>query len=312
MKLQTRPTLRDALLLIVVNVLWGGSAVAAKAALGGFDAAEAPHLQPHTLALLRFSTAALLLLAFQRIRGETVSFRREDRAAFVWTGILGTSAAYSLFYQGAALTSASEMNLLVAAEPILIAVLGWRFLGERLSPAKSAGMLLGFLGIYLILARGITLKFGGSSVGNSVVLAALSLESIGAVISKRLAASYDGINVVLGCAVPGCIGLLPFAVWELVNQAPYVSVSALCGLLYLALVCSTFCYGVWFMYVPRFGISTLSVFLFIQPVVAPLYGRIFLGETVPLITLLGASITLCGVWLVARESAPLPSGMEHA
>src|SRR5579875_3083746 len=92
-----RMSLGVILLLIAINILWGGSSLAAKVALG---TPAHPGLPPMTLVFARFSCAALLMyLAAWRLKVD-LRVARRDWSRLWLLGVLGLAITYLLGYLG--------------------------------------------------------------------------------------------------------------------------------------------------------------------------------------------------------------------
>jgi len=281
-----------ALALAGINLLWGGSLVAAKYALTAFG--------PFTLTAMRFFPASLLLLAAARAGGHRLTVRRADWPALFLLGSVSIALTYGVFYIGADRTSATDASLLFACEPILIALFAGLFLRERLTLRQWNGLLLGVLGIWLI---------AGQALGNRIALLALCFETAASVLAKRLASAYPGLVIVSWQMLIGSSLLLPVAGWELAHRSATLSWQALGGWLYLSLLCSALCYGIWYHFLTRFPVSAMGVFILLQPVVGPLYGRLFLGESLRPGSALGGALVLLGIALTTlarKPSSPVP------
>jgi drug/metabolite transporter (DMT)-like permease len=287
-------------LLALINLLWAGSAIPAKIILSGAGLAARPALGPYTLAFARFAPAALLLYLMLRVRGRRVRVRREDYGRFFLLGALGLAVTYGIFYGGMRVATATEATLLIAAEPILIALMARLFLGERLRRAQSLGMAAGFAGVYVIVNQGLAPRLSASVIANAVVTLALCFESSASVLGKRMAGRYPGLAVLTVEMLVGAVVLTPFALGELIRHPPVtLAWQAGASLIYLSLICSFFCYGIWFWLLPRFNVSAMAGFLFIQPMMGPVYSYLFLGEQLHPWTAFGAILVILGVWLVA-------------
>ncbi len=277
--------------LVGINVLWGASSVAAKAGLAVFG--------PFTLTALRFLPAGLLLLALARASGPLPRIRREDRTAFLALSLFGIVLSYGIQYAGIQRTTASDASLLVACEPILIALFARVFLKERLNTRQWGGMLLGLAGIWLI---------AGQAVGNRIALLGLLFESSVSVLAKRLSGRYPGLFVVAVEMLTGALMLAPLAIAECWRAAPVVTPAGVGGLLYLSLICSALCYGVWYRLLPRFPVSVLGVSILFQPLLGPFYGWLFRGEILRPVSALGGALVLVGIALTTltgrRAEAP--------
>jgi drug/metabolite transporter (DMT)-like permease len=291
-------------ILILINVLWAASAAAAKIAMGGSAGQPPTGIGPFTLALFRFAPASALLWAMARVRGEQLSMRREDRLSFVLVGLTGITLAYAVFYTGVRLTTATETTLLIAGEPVLLTLMAWALLHERIGRRRQAGLALGFAGVYLVIVRGLVPAGGGNVLGNAVVALSLCFECYSGIIGKRLTQSYPGLMVGSIQMATGSALLVPFAAVELASH-PHLhpTAAAIGGVVYLSVFCSAICYGAWYVVMERHPLSSMAPFLFIQPVMAPVFGYWLQGERLHLWTAIGAAFVMAGVWLVAA-SAP--------
>ncbi len=266
--------------LVVINVLWGASSAATKYGLSAFG--------PCSLALLRFLPAALLLFALCRRQKLIVPIQPTDRLPLFVLGFVGIALTYSILYYGVARTTASDASLLFACEPLLIALAAFLFLRERLRAAQWAGLLLGLVGIRLI---------AGAGLGNWIALLGLSFECSTSVIGKRLTGRYPGLLVVAWELLIGSLLLLPVALWEFAHHPPVITLSAIAGTVFLALICTALCYGVWYRLMERFPVSQLAVFILIQPLCGPLWGWLLRGEGLRPQSALGGALVIGGIAL---------------
>jgi DME family drug/metabolite transporter len=78
-------------------------------------------------------------------------------ALLAWLGVAATAAAYLLFVAGLERVSASTAGTLSLAEPLVAAVLGLAVLGERMTAASGAGLVL-LLGGLAVVSTGRTAR----------------------------------------------------------------------------------------------------------------------------------------------------------
>ncbi len=264
--------------LVGVNLLWCVSPVAAKSALTAFG--------PLTVSALRFAPAGMILLAMSRAQGPLPRISPRDWPRFFVLAILGIVLTYGLYYTGVAQTTASEAVLLTACEPILIALFARIFLKERLSRQQWIGLWIGLAGIWMIV---------GGGFGNAIALLALCIESTTTVTAKRLTALYPGLYVVAVEMLIGSVILLPGMGWELAHRHTVVSWGAFGGVLYLGLICSALCFGVWFRLMESYSISVMGAFILIQPLFGPVSGWLFRHETLTPRGAFGGALVVLGV-----------------
>ncbi len=293
--------------------LWAGSAIAAKVAIGHGPNPTAAKLGPLSLACLRFGVAGALLLGYLRVTGQLVAIARTDRWRFVALGTMGIGITYAVFYGGMQYTTATETTFLVAAEPILIAVLARFVLGERLQAAQAVGLAVGLLGVYVIVFRGVIPNLEGTVIANAIVTLALVFEAYSSVVGKGLTGRYPGLVVAAYGMLIGALFLVPAAAAEFARRPHWMpGWPELAAVGYLTVLCSCLCYGIWYSLLERHSVSSMSGFLFIQPVLGPVYGMAILGEHMSIATAVGAAITLAGVWLVAASGSRrrVPAGSQ--
>ncbi|WP_433254253.1 EamA family transporter [Streptosporangium sp. CA-135522] len=61
---------------------------------------------------------------------------------YLWLGLVGTAAAYTLWFRGISRLPAPQVSLLGTLSPLTAAVLGWLFLDQSLSPLQLIGFAL--------------------------------------------------------------------------------------------------------------------------------------------------------------------------
>ena len=292
------------LLLVGINLLWAGSSLAAKIALHS--------IPPMTLAFSRFALAALLMYGIASARRIDLRVARRDWKLFWAMGVLGLALTYLLQYVGLALTTASNAALLHATETVFLSLLAYVFLREAMPGTKLAGIGVGLLGVYLIIANGWRLpSFSGATEGNLLIALALVFEAGSSIVGKGLVARYPILSVVTYQMLSGAIALAPFAAAEMLRQKAALALppaAALWSLAYLVLPCTVLGYLVWFTILDKHDAGEMSVFLFVQPVAGAFLGAWLLGDRVTLFTVIGAALVLLAVGLVNRRPpAPQPS-----
>ena len=293
---------------------WAGAYVTGKTAIG---TAGAPGFGPFRLAFFRFAVAGVLLLLWGWWRDPTsLRVRREDWPDFLRLALLGMCLTYVFNYSGMALTTGTSAALLMATEPVWIALFSILFLKEKLTIARSVGIGAGLLGtIFVILstqAPGQALSLtGGAMLGNVLIVLSLLFES-GAVMSvKRLTSRYNGRTIVTYDFLIGAVMLLPFALGEAVRSGPTVpTVEAWWSFAYLLVPCTLIAYTLWYRLLEVADASEVTVFIFLQPVVGTFLGVVWKGDPFNRVTMAGAVCVLLGMGGILWESSRKKQGKD--
>ena len=291
--------------LVGINVLWGGSSLAAKVALGS---AGHPGMGPMTLAFARFSLAALSMYAVAKALKVDLAVARRDWPRFWMMGVVGLAVTYLLSYLGIARTSVSDASLIIATEPVFLAILAFFFLREAMHPAKIGGIAAGLAGVYLIVNGGFAPRpFSGMVVGDLLIALGLTFEASSSILGKGLVSRYPPISVITYQMLSGGIALAPFCLWELLRTQAANPLSLLAhaptllSLLYLILPCTVLAYTAWFSILDKHEAGEMSVFLFLQPIVGTVLGATFFHDAVTRFTIIGAALVLGGIALINRR-----------
>jgi len=116
--------------------------------------AESDHTahRPILLAVGR-GTVIVLPFALPRLRGQWGLVRRHW-VVLSLLAVLGGTNFNTFVYVGLQTTTATNAVLLVSTTPVLIVLLSFLLLRQRVSPRQAAGIVLSLAGVAVIIARG--------------------------------------------------------------------------------------------------------------------------------------------------------------
>jgi drug/metabolite transporter (DMT)-like permease len=203
--------LSEWLLLLLLSLLWGGSFF--------FNEVVLRQLSPFTLVFARVFLAAVFLWIFILLSGERLQFTRELVVSSLVLGIFNNFVPFSLIVWGQQYIEGGEASIINAAAPLFSAILG-QFMrgGEKLTKNRAFGLLVGWLGVFLLVGqRGSS---GSSSMlfGRLAVLGASLCYALGALYGKRI--SLPPKVLAAGMLSAAAVYLLPFVIfidkpWEI-------------------------------------------------------------------------------------------------
>jgi drug/metabolite transporter (DMT)-like permease len=304
---------RAALLLFVLaNLLWAGTYVTGKIAL--------QQLSPLELNALRFPMAAVVLSPVL-IRGWRQIPR--DRSSLLLLGqiaLMGWVLNKALEYTGLALSTASDVALLIATESLFTAALSWLVLRERITRATVVALTIGLVGAYLIVERGFAPHLGVAATGNGeriigdlLVIGSLILESAYTIGGKR-ALTRLRLSPLLLTSTTIAASMLVWvptgAVAFLHRGLPPLSPLTWMCIIYMAVGSSVVAYWLWFRGLGMADASAAAPMLFVQPLVGAALGILLLHDTLSYATLAGGVLIGLSLLLVVvgtrRESSLSP------
>lgn len=272
---------RNWLLLAALGMIWGGSFT-----LTGVAVSTLP---PLTVAAARLALGAVALLTLARVSG--VALPRTDTAVGrrVWLAALGVALAanaipFVLLSWAQTHVPSALAGVFMASLPLVVLPLAHLLVpNERMTLGKTAGFVIGFLGVLYLLGLGTLTEIGGSGVEVLAQLACLGAASgyaIGSIITKLAPETHP---LSFGAAAIGLAALLTAPV-AFLFEAPLAaawSASGLWALLYLGLAPTALAQVLLVITLRRSGPSFLSLVNYQVPLWAVLFGVLFLGEAIP-------------------------------
>ena len=291
----TRPPPWLAAAPLLFLVLWSGGYVAAKIGLRD--------IQPLTLLAVRYAlVVALMMMLFAVLRPRLPATRAQWLhlavvGLLIQAGYFGFS--YLAFGRGVA---AGTVALVMAMQPILVAMLAPWLAGERIGPRRWAGLVLGLAGTVTVIAARAQIETPPTA---GLVFAVIALCGMIAatLYEKRLGVSAHPVTANLIGFAAGLIGILPVAL--LLEDQTVTWTLSLAGVLaYLVLGNSLIATSVLLAMIRYGEVARVSALMFLVPPVSAVFAWWILGEVMPPLAWAGMALAGLGVLMsTARERA---------
>ncbi len=295
----TAPERRAAELLVLVTVvIWSANFVVAKAAVDAIG--------PLTFTAARFTVAATTLFLLVRWRLGSVRPPARSAVTLMGLGMLGFGGYQVLWSVGLTQITAGDSALIIAASPVLTALLAGAVGMDRLTPPKLLGALVAVTGVTVVVAAGHAVSLGASLVGDLLTLGAAVLFAIYTVSATRMLRSVDPIQAAAWAVLGGTLILVPFGVAEVATSpAPAITLPVILAILYSGALAAGISNVFVFNAIRLVGPTRVTVNQLLVPAGAVVLGAIFLSEPVGIAQVVGGAVIVLGVWLT-RRPAVLP------
>jgi drug/metabolite transporter (DMT)-like permease len=263
---------------------------------------------------IRLTLASLFLLLFLFVRKEGLPMNRADLWKLVFLGVVGNTVYQLLFIHGLNQTTASNTAIIIALTPIFIALLSIWMKHERLGWSAWLGILISFVGFYLVISvRPDALRFSSRGLaGDFMILIGCVVWATYTVFSKPLLERITPLQLTTITMVIGTVFYLPFCVRDIM-RTPYASLSlaAWASLVYSALFALAICYLIWYISVKRVGNSKTAIYDYLVPIFSIFFAYIFLDERISVFQGIGALIIFFGVYLTRSGYRFFQRNKEH-
>ncbi|MFI8276429.1 DMT family transporter [Streptomyces sp. NPDC085929] len=278
------------LLALVATVVWSGSFVATR---GMADA-----VPPVQAVFWRWIIATLAVAPFAaRQAWQQRELIRRHLGFIALASLFGVALYNTLVHQAGLTTSASNMGMIMAASPVVMALYA-RLGGERLGVRRTFGLLLAAFGVLLLVGDG-SLGFGAGDLW--MFAAALSFATYSTLL-KRKPAQLGGLAFLITTFVLGALMLAPAYAVSVTVQGGFEVTAGTGGmLLYVGVMSSAVAFFAWNKAVSLIGAARAGVVYYLQPVCVAGLGLLLLGERTGPAQLLCMALILGGVSLGARR-----------
>jgi drug/metabolite transporter (DMT)-like permease len=286
-------------LLILANTLWACSYVAAKYALRDISV--------NMMNALRMIISALVLLPLLIAMRKELNLTLRDLPQLALLAIIGFVVNKMLEFGGLALTTASDVAMLISSESIFTAALSWLLLRERFKPFTGIALLLGLVGVYLIVERSPVPNIppGGGALrilGDLMVLLALIFESFCTVRGKALLVKHPPLLITAVAIFGSTIFWIPLAGGEILYSGWHpLSLTAWLAVGWLAIMSTVIGYLAWFKGLEQVDGSAAASTLYVQPLLGTVLAIIVLHDQLLPTTIVGGLLIIASVYLLSRH-----------
>lgn len=258
-------------------------------------------LPPLLFAGSRIGSAGIILLLFQRIRGQTLQLRASDLPGIAIGAGLLFVIGNGLISLALKTVASGESAVLAATTTLWVAVVSTILPGgDRLRPAGWLGLALGFLGVVVIKSPALReqgFSFA-SNIGPWMVLASAAAWGVGTVLMRKTTIhlprlSSVGWQMALGGAVMTLLGL------SLGERPPgSVSLASIGAFLYLLIFGSLTAFVAFTWLLEHVSAPKVTTYAYVNPLVAVLLGSWLHDEEMPVSLILGMLLIFAALFLV--------------
>ena len=277
-------------LFITMSLIWGVPYLLIKVAVGG--------ISPASLVFLRTGIAALLLVPLALARGQLRPVLRRWPIVLAFA-FVEMAVPWLLLGSAERRLSSSLAGLLIAAVPLVGALLGWATGGERLGPRRLLGLLVGIAGVAALVGLDLHVDDALALVEMVVVIVGYA---VGPFLLARYLSDLPGLGVTAASLAFTAIGYAPVAAVQLPRHWPAGKVVA--SVAVLALLCTATAFLVFFALIAEVGPVRATVITYLNPAVAVTLGVLLLHESFTVGIAVGFVLVLAGSVLATRRSVP--------
>jgi len=284
--------------LLLTAILWGGTFIAGRVIAG--------HVNHVSAAFLRFVVATVFLVVLT-IKSEGLPCRMNKNKIFSLL-LLGTTGvfAYNLFFfKGLQLISAGRASLIIANNPIFIAIFSFLFFAEKMTPLKVTGILISVTGAVFAITGGkpAAILSDGLGLGDIYIFCGVCSWVAYSLIGKKVLNTISPLAAVTGAAIVGVL-MLSIPAWQsgMLAEIPHYRPVDWAAIFYLGFFGTVLGFVWYYDGINAIGPARAGLFINFVPLSAITLGYLLLGEPITISLMIGAALVISGVILTNTAS----------
>lgn len=280
-------------ILLACCLFWGFQQVLVKATLS--------ELPPVFQASVRFAGATVLLALWARLRRVPLLPTSPMRVPGLLAGAL-FAAEFALLYIGLQHSSASRLTVFLYTSPFWVAaVLPFLVRSEKLRRVQWLGLACAFMAVVFALRDGLDSSNPLQWLGDLLALGAGMFWGLTTVTIRASSLARASAEQMLFCQVAFSALALPLLSLALGESWVWpFSGFAVLSLLAQTVIGAFASYLAWMWLLGRYPATKISVFVFLTPLFALVFGALWLHEQVTLALMASLALVALGIVLVNR------------
>jgi drug/metabolite transporter (DMT)-like permease len=283
--------------LLLMAVFWGGTFIAGRKL--------AMEVGPFSGAFLRFLVASLFLVAVTLGMEKKLPLpKRRHLLPLFLMGMTGVFLYNVFFLKGLKLIEAGRASIIIANNPIFIALMSALIFRDRLNLMKVIGILISVGGAVTVITRGEFLAglSGGFGQGELFIFGCVASWVAYSLLGKAVMSDLSPLVAVTYSSAVGAVCLFPPAVLEGLWDAGRYSLEAWASVFYLGFFGTVLGFVWYYQGIKRIGPVRAGLFINFVPVSAVFLAFLILDEPLTLSLLIGAMLVASGVYLTTLGS----------
>ena len=279
---------------LMTILIWGTTFISTKVLLKTFT--------PIEILFFRFSIGYLaLLLAYPHTLKLT---DRKQEKYFIFAGLTGVTLYFLLENIALTYSLASNVGVIISIAPFFISIFAHLlFKNEKLTIQFIIGFIVALSGIFLINFNGsVVLKL--NPLGDILAVLAALVWAAYALLTKKISEfHYNSVQSTRRIFFYGLLFMIP-ALWIFdfkLGLTRLADPKQLANILFLGLLASALCFATWSFSVRAIGAIKTGVYIYLVPVVTVITSAIILKEQITPLAMLGAALTLGGLFISKRR-----------
>lgn len=262
------------------------------------------HIQPFGFILLRVFGATAVFWFLGLFVNKQQKIEKEDYKRIFVAAFFGVGLNMLTFFKGLSYTTPISASVIMVTSPILVLIFSSLLIREKIPRRRVWGVFIGLAGALILITNGSnTIQGSNATVGNLLVFVNAASYGLYLVLVKKIIKKYNPIVFVKWLYLFGLLFVFPFGIAELLEvhwQTMPVDIYCKAGFVVLFTTCITYLFNLFAL--SKLKPTTVSVFIYLQPVIATIYPVFTESDRLNTTRVVAAILIFSGVYLVTIQS----------
>jgi drug/metabolite transporter (DMT)-like permease len=260
------------------------------------------YIRPFGFILIRVLGAALLFWTvgffLKKEKIET-----QDYPRLLLGALFGIALNQLSFFKGLSMTTPINASVIMVTTPILVLIFSSFLLNEKATKKKILGIFIGLFGAVMLIIFGKDSGMASNAtLGNLLVFVNASSYGLYLILIKNLTKKYHAITLAKWLYLFGLIMVIPFGISEFsVVEWNTMPLPILYRVGFIIVFTSFMTYMFNLFAIKALKPTTLSIFIYLQPVIASIYALFVGSDSLNVIKVAATVLIFTGVYLVTRK-----------
>ena len=261
------------------------------------------YIKPYGFILLRVSSATLIFWTAGLFTKQQ-KIEKSDYKKILIASFFGITINMLAFFKGLSLTSPISASVMMVTSPIMVLIFSSILIRKPIGKQRILGVFIGLVGALFLITLGNSSAgtSTNSAFGNFLVFLNAASYGLYLVLAKDLVKKYNPIVFIKWLYLFGLIFVIPFGyseltavIWQEIPTNIYWNIS----FVLLFTTCITYLFNLYGL--SKLKPTTVSVFIYLQPVIATIYALIVGSDSLNLVKLCATLLIFLGVYLVTKQ-----------
>ncbi len=230
---------------------------------------------------------------------------KRDFLKIIFAAVLGMCINMLAFFRGLELSTPINSGVIITLSPILVLILSYFFLKEKVTLKKILGIIIGFSGaVFLILNTSKTgMNAPNIPLGNSFFLLNASAYAGYLIVVKPLTSKYNIFTIMKWLFLIGLILSAPITYNQFVEvnwlELPWFAIWRM-GYVVIGTTFLTYLFNIYAL--KTLSPTTVGSFIYLPPIITIIFASITANDTLDSIKLFSCLLVFIGVYLVSVKN----------